>query len=174
MKTATRARLFWILIIAGAGLAAAAYEAGGKQETSSANRARRAPVASALVQQRPARPALLQELEALQVGRAQTPAAELFGAKSWYVAPPPAPPPPPVQAAPVQPSAPPLPFTFMGKLVEAERLTVFLVKQERVYMASEGDVIDDTYKLEKIEPGRLTLLYLPLKTVHTLVVGESQ
>ena len=70
------------------------------------------------------------------------------------------------------PSAPPLPFAFMGRMVEAERLTVFLVKGERVYLASEGDVIDDIYKLEKIEPGQLTLLYLPLNAVQTLAVGE--
>ena len=62
----------------------------------------------------------------------------------------------------------------MGRMVEAERLTVFLVKGERVYLASEGDVIDDTYKLEKVEPGQLTLLYLPLNTVQTLAVGETQ
>lgn len=168
----TRVRLLWIVLIAGAALAAAGYEAGGKQEPSNVRRVRWAPAASALAQQRPVLPELLQELEALQSGRAPAPDTQLFGAKSWYVAPPPAPPAPQVQAAPVEPSAPPLPFTFMGKMVEADRLTVFLVKQERVYMASEGDVIDDTYQLEKIEPGQLTLRYLPLKTVQTLPLGE--
>jgi len=48
----------------------------------------------------------------------------------------------------------------------------FAVKDQRVYMVTEGEVIASIYKLEKIEPGQLTLLYLPLQTVQTLVVGE--
>lgn len=171
----TRTRLLWLLIISSAVGMASDYDAGGKRDRRAMQKARSAAAATPLAQRPAERPALLLELEKLQLARAQTPAAELFAAKSWYVAPPPPPPPPPqAPAAPVKPSAPPLPFTFMGKLIEADQLTVFLVKDERVYMASEGDVIDDTYRLEKIEPGQLTLLYLPLKTVQTLAVGEIQ
>jgi hypothetical protein len=168
-----RARRHWLLVIASAGLAAVGYFAGGELDeraTLEMNLSRRA--AAAVVQRPSVRPALLLELEALQLARAQPPVVELFAVKSWYVTPPP--PPPQAQAAPIKPSAPPLPFAFMGKMAEADRLTVFLVKGERVYLASEGDVIDGTYKLEKIEPGKLTLLYLPLKTVQTLAVGEVQ
>ena len=46
-----------------------------------------------------------------------TSARALFAPHSWYVAPPPPPPPPPAPAAslvPPKPTAPPLPFQFMG------------------------------------------------------------
>lgn len=167
-----RARLLCLLAIACAGLAAAVYDAGGEPEESTLDRLPSNTPAAA-----PAGPpALLQELAALKLAREQPPAGELFAAKSWYVAPPPPPSPPQVQApvAPLKPSAPPLPFTFMGKIVAEDRLTVFLVKGERVFLAAEGDVIDGTYKLEKIEPGQLTLRYLPLETVQTLAVGEAR
>ena len=168
-----RARLLWLLIISSVGLAALDYYAGTESGENRTNRSSHAAAATPSVQQPSVRPALLRELEALKLARAQPPTAELFAAKSWYVAPPPPPPtPPPPPPAPVMPSAPPLPFAFMGRMVEAERLTVFLVKGERVYLASEGDVIDDIYKLEKIEPTQLTLLYLPLNAVQTLAVGE--
>ena len=62
----------------------------------------------------------------------------------------------------------------MGRLVEDERLTVFLVKGERAYLVAPGDMIDETYRLEKIEPGQLTLLYLPLNALQTLAVEENQ
>jgi len=61
----------------------------------------------------------------------------------------------------------------MGRMIDAERLTVFLVKEDRVLMASEGDVIDDTYRLEKIEPRRLTFQYLPLDTMQALAVRDT-
>jgi hypothetical protein len=40
-------------------------------------------------------------------------------------------------------------------------------------MSSAGEVIDGTYKLEKIESGQLTLRYLPLDTVQTLAAGDA-
>ena len=175
----TRARLLWLLVVASAGLAMAVYDAGGQPEKGTmqgTHRASRNQAGTALVQRPSGRPAQRLELEQLQVLRAQPPALELFGAKSWYVAPPPSPSPPPPPpsppAAPAEPGAPPLPFAFMGKMVEEDRLTVFLVKEDRVFMASEGDVIDGTYKLEKIEAEQLTLRYLPLETVQTLAVSE--
>lgn len=168
-----RARLLWLLTISSVGLAALDYYAGTGRDESRMNRSSHAAAATTPVQAPSVSPTLMRELEALKLTRAQPPAAELFAAKSWYVAPPPPPPPPPPPApAPVMPSAPPLPFAFMGRMVDAERLTVFLVKGERVYLASEGDVIDEIYRLEKVEPGQLTLLYLPLNAVQTLAVGE--
>jgi hypothetical protein len=173
-----RAKLLWLLTISFAGLAAVGFDAGGEGEgeESAAPRMRQsshgvslAPIAK--------QPSVLLELKTMLLARAQPPAAELFAAKLWYVAPPPPPPPPPprpAEAPLLKPGAPPLPFVFMGKIVEADRLTVFLVKGERVYLASEGDVIDSTYKLQKIEPGQLTLLYLPLETEQTLLVGEGR
>ena len=73
---------------------------------------------------------------------------------------PPAPPPPP--------QAPPLPFTYLGKLVEEGETIVFLTKQDRNYILHRGDTLDGVYGVETIEEERLVLNYLPLGIRQTL------
>jgi len=95
----------------------------------------------------------------------------LFASKSWYV-PPPAPPPPKSLAPP--PSAPPLPFTFLGTFRDSpEHLVIFLVKGDRIYTVSAGDVIDNTYRVEAAAGGKLMLRYLPLNIQQILHIGET-
>jgi len=93
-------------------------------------------------------------------------APDLFEAKSWYV-----PPPPPKPLPPPPPSAPPLPFVYMGKLIEDSHLTVFLTKQERNYVVKAGDTLDGMYKVEAVTPSMMTLVYLPLNIKQTLMIG---
>lgn len=110
--------------------------------------------------------------------RAATPTVDLFAAHSWYIAPP-APPPSAIAEAttkpppPPAPSAPPMPFQFLGKLDDSEKLRVFLVRGERIYTVSAGDVIDGTYRVENISGTQMTLIYLPLNTAQTLSVGSN-
>ena len=127
------------------------------------------------------RPPSAMQLVVLNTSRIEPPAAKLFSAKSWAITPPPkrafSPPPPPVVILPPPvPEAPPLPFVFMGKMVEGNQTTLFLVDGERVHMVTEGAVIDNLYKLEKIELGQATLRYLPLETAHAqiLTFGETR
>lgn len=121
----------------------------------------------------PAAPARL-PLEALAAARSADPAVDLFASHSWYVPPPP---PPPVALAPPPPppapSAPPLPFQFLGKLDDSERLRVFLARGERIHTVAEGDVIDGTYRVERITGTQMTLTYLPLNIAQTLPVGRN-
>ncbi|MFA5082293.1 MAG: hypothetical protein WC474_07105 [Hydrogenophilaceae bacterium] len=100
------------------------------------------------------------------------PTINLFAAKSWYVPPPPPPPPKPLPPPP--PMAPPLPFAFMGQYLEpGGRQVIFLVKGDRLYTTSPGEVIDGTYRVENIQSGQLGLIYLPLNIRQTLSVGET-
>jgi hypothetical protein len=168
-----RRRLLWTTTICAAGLAVAGDDISLERDGPSAQGGEAAILAPArrpAAERSPAQRPLL-DLDRLQAMRGQQPTAELFGVKSWYVPPPapPAPPPAPMAApVPVKPTPPPLPFVFMGRLTETDRLSVFLVRNDRVYMAAEGDVIDGTYKLEKIEPRLVTLRYLPLDMAQTL------
>ncbi|MCM2321569.1 MAG: hypothetical protein NDI93_19900 [Pseudomonas sp.] len=103
------------------------------------------------------------------------PGGGLFSAHSWRVAPPPAPapawtPPPPVAAAPPA-GAPALPFEFIGKMDDAERLRVFLLRDEKIYTVTVGEVIDGTYRVERIADSEMVLTYLPLNVRQTLSVG---
>lgn len=118
------------------------------------------------------------EARALRGGAASgaVPQADLFAARSWR-----APPrrasdaAPPVAAAALPPppaAAPPLPFEFIGRLDDSVRLRVFLLRGDRLHTVQAGDVIDGTYRVEKIAADELTFVYLPLKQTQSLSVGD--
>ena len=115
------------------------------------------------------------ELERLQLqkGAAETdPAASnAFKAVSWYVPPPPPPPPKPLPPPP--PTAPPMPFSFMGRYDDGKKLIILLVKGDRVYTVSEGEVIDNTYRVDRLTVGQLELTYLPLNIKQTISTGGT-
>lgn len=96
---------------------------------------------------------------------------DLFARLSW------SPPPPPVTAQPmppvVAPTAPALPFTFIGKKLDDGVWEVYLAQGEKSYVLREGSLIDSTYRIEKIAPPNLSLTYLPLGQTQNLPIGES-
>jgi len=109
------------------------------------------------------------QLERLKRARMQVKEADVFRAKSWYV-----PPPPPPPAPPPPPTAPPLPFTYMGKIQEPNgKLTIFLAGDNRVYLVSAGETINQIYHVDGIEDGKLALTYLPLQIKQFLSMGEA-
>lgn len=97
-------------------------------------------------------------------------AGGLFGSKSWYAPPISIPvstlPPPP-------PSAPPLAFTFLGRMVDRGEVTIFLSKGGRQYTVKVNDVLDDTYRVDRITATDTVLTYLPLNTQQTLVFNST-
>lgn len=100
----------------------------------------------------------------------------LFAQHSWYVAPPPpppaAPPPPP---PPVQPTAPPLPYAFLGRFAPGGDPPVFfLARGDRVLQVGVGDTIDGVYRLESATAAQLVFLYLPLDVRQLLQAGGSR
>lgn len=93
--------------------------------------------------------------------------SEPFARQDWTPPPPPpapAPPPPP-------PSAPPLPFTFIGKSLQDGVWEIYLARGDRTHSVRENTVIDGTYRVEAIKPPVLTLTYLPLNQVQQLNIG---
>ncbi len=101
-------------------------------------------------------------------------AGDPFDKFTWYVAPPPpayVPPPPPPPPPP--PTAPPLPFTYLGSYDDSVTKVIILAKGDQIYTVVVGDVIENTYRVEKISVGLLTLTYLPLKIEQTLRTGET-
>jgi len=104
-----------------------------------------------------------------------TAAAALFAPHSWYVPPPPPPPPPPVAAGPPpKPTAPPLPYQFMGTFSSAgEAPTVFLTHGDVVFSVHVGDTLENTYSVDKLEGGQLYLTYKPLNIQQQLSVSAG-
>ncbi len=80
-----------------------------------------------------------------------------------------APPPPP----PPPPQAPPLPFSYLGKLAEGMNTSVFLTMGDRNLVVKPGDVIDNTYRVEEIGEKVVVLTYLPLTVKQTLPIGAK-
>lgn len=91
------------------------------------------------------------------------PIGDLFPSQTWTP-----PPPPPI---PQKPTAPPLPFTYGGSYTEGGDTKIFLMEGEQVYTARQGDTVKGTYRVEKIEPAAISLIYLPLGTPQTLPTG---
>ncbi|MBT2303269.1 hypothetical protein J7E70_22735 [Variovorax paradoxus] len=101
-------------------------------------------------------------------------AGNIFGAMTWHVPPPPPPPPPIAKPAPPPPpTAPPMPFTFLGRYEDEGVRIIMLVKGDRIYTVSEGDVIDRTYRVERLAGGKLELIYLPLGIKQTVSAGGT-
>jgi hypothetical protein len=101
-------------------------------------------------------------------------AEDAFAPRSWRK---PAPKAPAATSAVVvvaPPSAPPLPFTYMGRVLSEEISAVFLIQGERNLIVHEGDVIDATYRVEKLSDAGLTFTHLPTGMKQNLFIGEPQ
>jgi hypothetical protein len=79
-----------------------------------------------------------------------------------------------VAAPPPAPAAPPLPFTYLGKLVEGDDVAVFLSRGDRNLIVRQGETIDSMYRVELIAESAITLTYLPLNQRQTIVIGAAQ
>ena len=73
---------------------------------------------------------------------------------------------------PPPPSAPAVPFTYMGKLRSGPDTAVFLTQGDRNLVLREGDTIDSVYRVEQIADSAITLVYLPLGERQTILIGE--
>ncbi len=94
--------------------------------------------------------------------------ADLFTTKSWYV-----PPPPPPPTPPPKPVAPPLPFTFLGRMLDGGVTAVFVTSGGRNQVLHVGDVVDRVWRVDSIDLRRMTLTYLPLNETKFLVLGAG-
>lgn len=103
--------------------------------------------------------------------RSSPASVDLFSASSW------APPEPKVVALPVvepPPMAPPLPFTVLGKKLEAGRWEVYVSRGSQTLIAREGDVLDGVYRVERIQPPQMVLEYTPLHQTQNLNIGDFE
>jgi hypothetical protein len=94
----------------------------------------------------------------------EEPVADVFERQSWEAA-------APVEAS-TPPMAPPLPFAYMGKVVDDGTETVFLTREDKSYAVKTGETIDGVYRVEKIAPSSVTFTYLPLRQRQQLATGD--
>lgn len=83
--------------------------------------------------------------------------------------------------------APPLPFQYMGKLVDSDssvnsggesnpemskKILVYLVRGNETFSVSPGDAIDASYQFIGLEGEILVFKYIPLSERQTLAIGQ--
>ena len=79
----------------------------------------------------------------------------------------------PVQVAPpVAPSAPPLPYSYIGKKSEGGVWEVYLAIGEEIRVAKPNTVMDQNYRVDRIAPPTLALTYLPLNQAQNMSIGD--
>lgn len=72
-----------------------------------------------------------------------------------------------------QPAAGVLPYTFIGRMIDGNEVTLFLIKNDRQYVAKVNDVLDNSYRVDKITGVSAVLTYLPTNTEQTLTFGST-
>jgi len=98
----------------------------------------------------------------------------VFKVTSWYVAPPPPPPPPPQPyMPPPEPTAPPMPFTYLGRYEDALSKIAVLLKGDKVYNVTAGELIDNTYRFDRFAAGQLEFTYIPMNIKQNIRTGEA-
>jgi hypothetical protein len=84
-----------------------------------------------------------------------------------------APPAPQVaDAPPPPPSAPQLPFRYFGKLTQAGKTEVYVMRGDDLISIAAGSKIDNEYRVERITDTAIAFTYLPMKTQQSLELGQ--
>lgn len=161
------------LFIALAATLAAVWYASGLEEASGPEPA--SPAADVRRTVRAVQPA---QADATEIRRAPEPVViavgrDLFAAHS-FLPPPPAPDKALRAAKPPPPMAPPLPFRYQGRLVEADGTTVFLTQGDRMLVARTGDLVGNQYRVESVSASAITFIFEPLKQRQTLTIGSAK
>lgn len=108
--------------------------------------------------------ALVTREQLIRHARPDGPAA-LFASHNWT------PPPPPAKPLPAPlPTAPPVPFTYLGKLKDDGEWQVFLGQGDTTWIVRKNDLVNKLYQVVDIGPSSLTLLYLPLGQPQSLTI----
>jgi hypothetical protein len=92
-------------------------------------------------------------------------AQDLFASASWVAA---------GKPAPAVRVAPPFSYAVVGSVVDDGALTAVLTKDDRNYLLRVGEVLDQTYRVDKITSRAITVTYLPLGIKQHLPMGGLQ
>jgi len=71
-------------------------------------------------------------------------------------------------AAPHKPEVPPLPFQYIGKVIEKGTQEVYLMRGDELVSIAAGQKIGADYRVDRITDKAISFTYLPLKTKQTL------
>ena len=80
-----------------------------------------------------------------------------------------------LRAAPTvtTPTAPPLPFTFIGSIERGGRRTVMLMEGEQRHLVGVRERIGENYRVERVTPTQIEFTYLPMQQRQVLETGQD-
>lgn len=102
------------------------------------------------------------DMSGLERPQGATPSADPFARKTFARAQ------PGETAKRAAPAAPPLPFRYIGKLVEDGRLEVILLRGADHITVAEAGPLDAEYRVDEVSEKRIAFTYLPLNASHVL------
>ncbi len=117
-----------------------------------------------------AAPAPVADIDLAKLQRPASPAAQgdPFAPRSF------APPPQSVRAARAEkPSAPPLPFTYVGRVTHDGVTEVLVTRGDELISVAAGRSIDGEYRVDAVSESRIAFTYLPLKAKQSLELEEA-
>ena len=72
--------------------------------------------------------------------------------------------------APAKPAGPPpLPFKYVGRMIDGGKLEIFLEQGQELIALEPGQRVGD-YRLDKVTDEQIVFTYLPLKTKQTIAL----
>lgn len=80
---------------------------------------------------------------------------------------------PPNEAVSV-PTAPALPFTFMGRMSDGAVAMVYLSRGEESWTVKGGETLDGNYKVVSVNPQQIVFEHVPTGTQQTLALPEPE
>jgi len=66
------------------------------------------------------------------------------------------------------PAPPPLPFRYIGRVVQDGRVEVLLLRGAQHFSAAAGEALGSQYRVDKISDSEILILYLPLNVQQAL------
>jgi hypothetical protein len=90
---------------------------------------------------------------------------DAFAERSWQP-----PPPPAVKAEPV---VPPLPFSYLGRMVDGDQVVLFLARQGQSREARAGDTLDRVWRIDEIGERAVKFTFLPLEKQRVLTLEPA-
>jgi hypothetical protein len=74
---------------------------------------------------------------------------------------------------PPAPTAPALPFKYLGRLDDEERRVVFLENGQNLYSVGVGDALDGAYRIEAVTETSVSFRHLSMDVVQTLAIPKA-
>jgi hypothetical protein len=92
----------------------------------------------------------------------------IFHSQTWD------PPPVKVVAKVDPPRAPAWPYAYLGQQLAQGEWWVYLTLGEETRAVKKGQILDQNYRIEKIEPPNMSVTYLPLSEAQTVTIGAMK